>query len=499
VFGGLNYVLDKHYDEVKKHAWPLLCAVSAYVNLFTDPDLHFNKNDEEEIVRRVVELLSELGDTVLGTIAWARVLVPALYSEYVRMLTGMKFKERWLLIDVIKKVDYVLNKLNELRENVKELLRDEKFMGYVKSKSLKADENMVKMIILDISLYLMGALAFHKLMNDKLNEAVVLFKEIDNKYKEICDYERFVENYLINLDCLLRAKALENSLVGNELVKEYAQLFNEALGNLNPTARYLISVISPPLGNYLVSLALTNNVKEVSKLLEEHWKILNINKKVSVLARLMLNVLLGPKDKLSDRLKDMLMVGPEELIEAFKEEMLNVFLPALKVAYGLVKHEDGIRECEELAKDRAKIFCKYAVLAVRGRGDAIERVRGLLINRFRKLILIKEKRDLLKELGVDYNELLSMFEKFIELVYELDGRSLVQLIAPKKPRAHLALILCALLNGNHELVKASALYGTTLFYSKLYTRLFLEAYKACCDLSGENFRKALARLLFCHV
>jgi 2C-methyl-D-erythritol 2,4-cyclodiphosphate synthase len=76
------------------------------------------------MVRRVVDSLSELGDTVLGTIAWAGALSSALLRKYVRMLMEMKFKERGLRIDVIKKSDYVLNKLNELRENVEKLLRD---------------------------------------------------------------------------------------------------------------------------------------------------------------------------------------------------------------------------------------------------------------------------------------------------------------------------------------------------------------------------------------
>jgi hypothetical protein len=279
------------------------------------------------------------------------------------------------------------------------------------------------------------------------------------------------------------------------LVKEYDQLFNEAWNNLKLTAYYL-DATPGILGDYLVSLALTNNTNKACELLKEYWVILNVNKQLSVMIRLILNTLLGSKNGLDDRLKDMLMVGPKELIKVFKDEMFKELLPALKVAYGLVKPKEGIRECEELAKDQAKIFCKDAVLAVRGRGDAIELVRGLLISDFQKSILKKEKRDLLKELGVDDNELLSMIEKFMELVYGLDGRSLVQLIAPYSSPAHLALMLYALINGNHELVKAYALYCTAHYSSKLFIRLLLEAYKACCDLSSDNFRKALAKLFF---
>jgi hypothetical protein len=34
---------------------------------------------------------------------------------------------------------------------------------------------------------------------------------------------------------------------------------------------------------------------------------------------------------------------------------------------------------------------------------------------------------------------------------------------------------------------------------KLLTRLFLEAYRACCDLGKDEFRRAIARLFFYHV
>jgi hypothetical protein len=494
VFNELNYILDKHYDEVKKHAWSLVHAVFAYSELFNKHLSYLDNKMVEEMVGRVAELLRELGDTVLGTIAWSYALAPVLSHKYIRMLWEMKFKERGLHIDVIKKVDYVLNKLNKLRENVKQLLGDKEFMSYVKSAFIEANEKAANKIILSKSLHLEHRLAYYKFAKDELNEAAGLFEKVANGYKEIGEFE----NYLINRVWVLRFKAIESSLASNDLVKEYDQLFNEAWNNLKPTATYL-NVILGILYNYLVSLALTNNTNKAGELLKKYWAILNVNKKHSVMTRLILNTLLGSKNGLDDRLKDMLMVGPEELIEVFEEEMLNEFLPALKVAYGLVKPEDGIRECEELVGVQAKIRCKDAVLAAGGRGDAIERVRGLLISDFQELILKKGKRDLLKELGVDDNELLSMFNKFMELVYGLDGRSLVQLIAPRYSRAHLALMLYALINGNHELVKAHALYGTTIYPDKLLTRLFLEAYKACCDLSGENFRKALARLLFCHV
>ena len=46
----------------------------------------------------------------------------------------------------------------------------------------------------------------------------------------------------------------------------------------------------------------------------------------------------------------------------------------------------------------------------------------------------------------------------------LDGRSLVQLIAPSNSTAQLVLMLRALINGNKELAKAHALDGATYTY-----------------------------------
>jgi len=90
-------------------------------------------------------------------------------------------------------------------------------------------------------------------------------------------------------------------------------------------------------------------------------------------------------------------------------------------------------------------------------------------------------------------------DEFRGLVNGLDGKSLVQLIAPRGSMAQLALMLHALINGDERLAKAHALYGAVNVGEKLLTRLFLEAYRACCDLKNESFRRAIAKLFFLHV
>jgi hypothetical protein len=295
----------------------------------------------------------------------------------------------------------------------------------------------------------------------------------------------------------LRVEAIKGSLVGDELTKlvdGFRQLYEEAFNkeHLMPTALYL-STASLILGSYLVSLALMGDDKKINELLEEHWWVLNTDEQVLVLTRLMLNALLRPRGELNGELKGKLSVNPEELIDTFGSHMYGKYLPALRVALEIAKPEDGIKLCEEFNDEG----CVDSVLAVKGNSAAVKQLREWLINAFRELLF--KNLDLLKELGadVDTNKL---FNEFEGLVNGLDGKSLVQLIAPRSSLAHLALMLRALINGDERLAKAHALMGAVNFGEKLPRRLFLEAYKACCDLkNNESFRRAVARLFFYHV
>ena len=117
-----------------------------------------------------------------------------------------------------------------------------------------------------------------------------------------------------------------------KLVDGFRQLYEETFKEpFEHTAPYL-SITSLILGNYLVSLALFNDVEGIRKLPEELWWVLNANKEASALTRLMLNALLSPRGGLSGELEGKLSVNPEELIGAFGYVMFRNFLPALRVA-----------------------------------------------------------------------------------------------------------------------------------------------------------------------
>jgi len=481
VFDRLNEVLDKYGDVVRGYAWSLVHAVRAYADLLRAYLSYFNNEEVEDVVGRVADLLNELGrlSPSLGIIAWAHTLALALWHEDVRGVM-----EETLGIDVIDKASEVLEELRRLRERVQELMSDEEFRSYVESMSVKIDEEIVKKIILEIASSLKHALALYRLKNDELDKAERLFNEAAEEYREIDAYE----SYLAARGWALRAEVIKGSLVGKELVNKFRQLYEEARKHFMLTARYL-GIASLILGNYLVSLALMGDYEMISRLLEEHLWVLNTDYKVSVLTRLMLNALLSLKDRLGGELKGRLVVEPGELIESFKHEMHSEFLPALMVALGVVKSEDGVTRCV-LIKDSIKgvrVVC----------GDyAIERLRWGLIDDFRESLI--EEFGRLKELGVNADKLLNMFDELMELVVGLDGKSLVQLTAPNYSIARLVLMLYALANDNEGLTKAHALRGST-YSGKLLSRLFLETYKTCCDPNNDEFRHAIARLFFLHV
>jgi tetratricopeptide (TPR) repeat protein len=492
VLNELNEVLDNYGDVVRGYAWSLVHAIRAYANLLRGYLIYIS-DEVEGAVRRVTDLLNELGrfKTSLGVIAWAYALDPALIHENVR-----GFMEKALGIDATSKANEVLEELSRLRKGVQELISDEEFRSYVESMYIKTDEKAVKKVILEAASHLKHALAIYRLYNDELDEAKKLSNEAAEEYREIGDYE----NYLITRGWALRAEAIKGSLVGDELVKKFQRLYEETFNEeyFMPTALYL-SFAPGILGEYLVSLALTGDHETINELLEEHWLVLRINEQVSVLTRLMINALLRPKDRkdqLGSELKDKLGIDSRELINAFGSDiyMYIEFLPALRVALGITRPKDETAVCMLINDSTKRMDCMYAISVAMNDNAAVVQLRGWLINRFQGLLF--EKLGLLKELGANADEL---FNEFKGLVNGLDGKSLVQLIAPISSMAGLALMLHALVNGNEKLAKAHALMGAAYATDKLITRLYLEAYRACCDLGKDEFRRAIAKLFFYHV
>jgi KaiC/GvpD/RAD55 family RecA-like ATPase len=487
--------------------------VSSLMRAVDDYISQLSRYGREDVVDKIFDLLNDLDrlSPNLGVIAWARVLARALENENVRLLIERKLDNK----NVIDKTNEILEKLSKLKEKVWELMMDEVFVSYVESKELikdkgvmgyvefkpvKADEEAVRRTILKETSSLKRKLAYYKFRNDDLNDAARLFNEAAEVAKEIkevkcyCSEVHF-EDYLVSHGWALRVEAIKGSLSDDELVKlvnEFRQLFEDVFKR--PTAEYP-SIAPKVLGEYLVSLALMGSdkeveVKEISELLKGHQQVLDDDKEVSVLTRLTLDALLSPKGGLSTELWNRLIDKPWELIKVFEYQMLPEFLTALKIIFDVRMLDDEIELC------RNDDDCRDSLLTIEENDDAVKKLRERLINAFRKRISEKEVLDLLKELGFDAK---SLIDKFRGLVDELDGASLVQLIAPIDLRAQLALMLYALINGDEELAKAHALMGAVYATEKLSARLFLEAYEACCDLKSESFRRAIVKLFLYHV
>jgi hypothetical protein len=535
ILNEFDYILNKYGDGVRGHAWTLVRVIDASINslykcLKHCDDYMFERMDAsfrtklEHIVSRVAGLLDEIDrlNHSLGIIAWAHALDPALDNKRVRA-----FMESVLGIDVVnKKVKEVAGELSRLR--VRELIRDEDFMGFVESWLAETDEKAAREILEETS-NLKNAWAQHKL-DDELDDAESLFNGAAEESREINDYD-----YLDNSDWALRVEAIKGKLAGDELVSlvdEFRQLYEEAKKRLTPESPdsdipmiedYLVSRI---LGGYLVSLALkggNEEIRRIEELLKEQRLMRTTDMEVPILTRLTLNALLSLRGELSGELKDRLFVKPWELIVAFGSGYIDFdSLPALRAIYGTIKPGDEKRLCDEFINGpilypimkhpliHKKMYDLCMRLVSIDYSEELDQqaegnLRQELINGFQRWISKGEVLDLLKKLGLDAE---SLVNELRGLIHELSGKSLL-LVARFRhcseheqrycSSAHLAYMLYALINGNDKLAKAHALIGAVSVSGKLLTRLFLEAYRACCDLESEPFRLAIARLFFLHV
>ena len=533
ILNELDYILNKYEDRVKGHSWPLVDAIDALVALlsrclercdeyrFEHMDASF-RTKLEHVVSRVAGLLDKINrlNPSLGIIAWSSTLQRALEYKCVRALT-----ERVLGIDIDNKAKEVARELSRLRVSVQELIRDGDFMGYVKIRFKEADEKAARREILIETTNIKYALAQYKLNNDKLDEAERLFNEVAVESKEIGDYV----NYLDSRHWALRVEAIKGRLVGDDLVKlvnGFRQLYEEAVDaeRLMPASPYngtlskdiLRFTLRNILGGYLVSLALMGGdeeIRRIEELLKERRVLLEpllvlFDALVPVLTRLMLNVLLSPRGELSSELKDRLIIKPGELIVYFERGYIDInSLPALKAIYGTIKPGDETKLCEEINDPLKYGLC----VSIVSRDYTMEfflqehSLRQELIEIFQRWISKGEVLDLLENLGLDAE---SLNDEFRRLLHELSYRPLLSMVKFSDcstsdqlicSSVHLTNVLYALINGNEKLAKAHALAGAMNSSGKLPARLFLEAYRACCDPNNEEFRRAIAKLFFYHV
>jgi hypothetical protein len=521
IFNEFDYMLKKYRDGVKRPAWTLVYAMDALISFlykslehcddqwFEGMDASF-RTELEDMVNRVASLLDEINrlNPSPGIIAWAHALRPALDNKCVRTLM-----ESVLDIDVVNKAKEVAGELSRLRGSVQELIRDEGFMDFVEFWLAEVDEEAARREILEETSILKYTLAQYKLYNDELNEAERLFNEAAEESKEINDYD-----YLYVRNLALRVEAIKGPLAGENLVKlinEFRQLYEETKKRLTPASPYYGTLSRDILGEYLVSLTLTGDneeIRRIEELLKEQWQGPAGYLLAPILTRLTLNALLSPRGELSGELKDKLVVvKPGELMAALGLGYIDInSLPALRATYGTIKRGDEKRLCDESIDDPIiHDLCMSYVSGVYSKELPQQEegnLRQALIDSFQEWISKEEVLDLLKELGLDAG---SLNGELRGLVNELSSRSLLAIASSsyclkdqqlRCSWANLTYMLYALINGNEKLAKAHALYGAvSTTGNKLLTRLFLEAYRACCDPNNDGFKRAIAKLFFLHV
>jgi hypothetical protein len=303
-------------------------------------------------------------------------------------------------------------------------------------------------MITDTEVELTFSLAMYKLYNGKLDDTSKLFNEITEVSRSVEDWYNYIiaRNWLLRVE-LIKAKSINEYV---NVASNFEKLWNETLENSILTVDYLHAA-PMVLGSYLVYLASIGRYDDIEKILSSWHDLLNYHKRAAILTRFMLKLLGFTK---------VAEVKSEELINAYKNRIYCEFLPVLEFALSSRYTGDCIKFDKELRIN--------ALLAVKGDSDALTKLRD------------------------------SLDVKSRELVQGLDGKALVQLLAPRSSECRLAFMLYALVKGNIELAKKHALWGSKVF-NGLVGRLFGDVYETCCDMNSERLKLALLKLYYLHI
>jgi energy-coupling factor transporter ATP-binding protein EcfA2 len=469
IFNTLNEIHSKYFNKFKRLVWPLVNIVNVYSDLLSK---HFSilrssypqyfDKIEDLLVKIMCGLLSVLREKSpeLATIAKALVLIPSL--KY-RVVEGY-VKKYCSINDIIAEADVVLNNLKKMASEVSKLVENNTFMKWIKTRTFNLSEEGVRKVISSCEVFFTAYLAYNKLHVGRLDEA----KELFNKAAEIAKSIGDIENYLLARSAFLCVDVIKASNLNEytKVAKGFKDVWNKALENPKLTLWYLESN-SYYLSNYLVYLASIGRHDDVEKLLNEHAYLLDYNKEVSVLTKLMLKILGYTKTG----------IGSREIVKAFNNDIHSVFLPALKLALGIEANVE--KECVHLEHSvKQLLLCVDAFLAVKGNSVAIR--------------MLKEKW-LKDELGLEF------YLRFYKFVEDLDVKSLVQLLAPASSAAGLAFMLYSLANSDTDLARRHALLLGSIAIGMPSSRLFREAHDFCCNTGDEKFKLALLKLFYYHI
>jgi tetratricopeptide (TPR) repeat protein len=462
--------LQKLQDRLTEtgRLWPLVEAIRAYSNLMRRRQWHIG-GLWKEAVADMCELYSKVngrddttasGNGILAqqplyTIAKVYVLAAALGSDVlaplVRRYCGLGDLE-----EEAEAVRSVLDWAAEHPEELKKIIENDKdFAEWVRVRDVTEDD---KRVIEDLRVRLTYVLARYKLNHapdaEKLEEAAKEFEKAAEMRKRLKHWGGYlIARSLALRACVLAARSWEELL---ERAEGFRKLWEEAKKHLKPTARYLATA-ALPLGEYLVYLAASGDKRGAEELLKKWRWLLDYDPRASVNTRLMLK-LLGVGD--GARLK--------EVVDVFESSIWREFQPALLMLAGRLQKDEALKRCEQLPKPEV---CVNAVVAATGDQDAVKGLKS--------------------EIEWEVPEASLLLDR-------VDGKTLVEVRAPKYPSAQLAFTLLAAVEGRADAVRLHGLWGSAKSKEPLPRQLSHAVYENCGDLNSEGCRVALLKLYYYH-
>jgi len=454
--------------------WLLVEAVRAYSNLLRKHFIHIWGRWEESVAY-MCELYNKVrghsvaatlesglsAQRLFNTVAGADVLAVALESDFLAPLV----QDRWGLGDLEREVEAVRSALDEAAAHPDELRKimenDADFAEWVIIRNPTGNagiavENLRSVFTYELARYKLSHAIDEKgeLDAEKLEEAAKEFE----KATEINRRLKMRRNYLAGYDFALRARVLATKSWGEllERAKGFQELWKEAEKHLEPIAVYLATAASI-LDEYLVYLAASSDRVKAEELLKKRRWLLDHVPEVSVVTRLVLKLFgVGEGAKL------------EEVMDVFEQELSPEFRPALWLLAGRLQKDEALEICEQLSKPE---FCVDAVSVATGDQEAVERLKSEIKWKVPVASLLLDK---------------------------VDGKTLVEILAPIYSSAQLAFTLLVAVEGRVDAVRLHGLWGSVAYGEPPARRLFRAVYENCGDLNSEGCMTALLKLYYYH-
>ncbi|MCC5998493.1 MAG: hypothetical protein LM573_05385, partial [Thermofilum sp.] len=444
-------------EELKVREWALVEAVRAYSNLLTKHRAHF-LGEEERLRERMCKLLEWL-EGQLRDIAEAIALIPALVQG-LKPCGGA---------DPAGRAEELLKRLEEMEKEEPSGQAAE--WATVLAFKPEGFEREVKRHREALTF----SLAWYKMDNDELEAARELFTVSAEINKELKEQGNYLNSRSWTMRCsVLGAESLEE-LRGR--ARAFEELWGEAKKQEMLEMAYLQGE-SIALAEYLVFLALEDRKDEVSMLLERKEWLLQLFPKISVIVKLLLELLGVGVGK------------PEawEVATALNDDVNAELRSAFNTLMG--RSRDALKECDEFIGEMREI-CRIAVNAINGDKDAITELRLKSINRLSNKLTVLLGGDIVQ--GFEENRFVKNFyRELLDFIYGRNASALIQLWVPVTSIASFTLMLWALVNGDEELARAHAKLRA-MSYKKLPRRLYREVAEA---RSEEELKLALLKLFY---